>query len=294
MKRASAKNQKSAPSITRDGVHILDGVQIAYTVTFKSVKNYNLRVTEDGKLAISVPHGTSEDRVQKLLCDHKTFLRKALQRTAQRAEDPAHRPLREQTVFNGTQLCVLGRAVNIRISEVGKDQLVARKSCNLTCIDDEHTPRNQTWEIKINRELDFGKKQNEILATVISEEIQRLQVFVNEHLPELARRVFASAQKLRMISGEISNTPAKYLHELPQLRYRDMKSRWGSCAVQKGVVTINSRLCLSTPDCVEYLLCHELCHFIVPDHSKKFYILLETVMPDARIRKKKLNDLHTR
>jgi predicted metal-dependent hydrolase len=290
MKRASGKKQKSPPSYTQNGTYVLDGVSVAYTVTYKSVKNYNLRVTKEGTLTISVPHGTGEARVQKLLCDHEIFLRKALQRTAQRADNPVHRSLKEQKIFDGTQLFVLGRKVCIRILEVGKDQLSSRKLGSLTVVDADLTPENQIWEIKINRGLDDAKKQDAIMNTVISEEIRRLQAFVNERLPDLAHSVLASAQMLRMISGEISKLPAKYLQVLPQLRYRDMKSRWGSCAVQKGFVTVNSRLCLSTEDCVEYLLCHELCHFVVSDHSKKFHTLLETAMPDAKKRKQKLND----
>lgn len=71
----------------------------------------------------------------------------------------------------------------------------------------------------------------------------------------------------------------------PQLRIRHMKSRWGSCIPGKGVITMNSRLLGAPRSCVEYVMAHELCHFIHPNHSSAFYGELSKCMPDWRERK---------
>lgn len=42
-------------------------------------------------------------------------------------------------------------------------------------------------------------------------------------------------------------------------------------------------------EAVEYVVLHEYCHFIHPDHSKAFYSLVEKLMPDWRQRKKLLS-----
>lgn len=82
----------------------------------------------------------------------------------------------------------------------------------------------------------------------------------------------------------------KYGVERPQLRIRDMKSRWGTSHVKKGIVTLNKRLIAAPRGAVEYVVLHELCHLIHPDHSKNFYAFLAAMMPDWKERKQLLNN----
>jgi predicted metal-dependent hydrolase len=75
----------------------------------------------------------------------------------------------------------------------------------------------------------------------------------------------------------------------PTLRMRDMKSRWGSCMPQKGIITLNKRL-LEVPEaCIEYVVVHEFCHFLQPNHSPAYYAVLERYLPDWKARKRRLN-----
>ena len=75
----------------------------------------------------------------------------------------------------------------------------------------------------------------------------------------------------------------------PKLRIRTMKSCWGSCLVNKGIITLNRKLLMKPRECIEYVMVHELCHFIHPNHSKEFYKFMEQFMPDWRERKGRLN-----
>lgn len=77
----------------------------------------------------------------------------------------------------------------------------------------------------------------------------------------------------------------KYGVAMPVLRIRDMKTRWGSCLVKKGIITLNKHLIEAPRNCIEYVVMHELCHFIHPNHSKQFYSFLSVLMPDWRERK---------
>ena len=70
----------------------------------------------------------------------------------------------------------------------------------------------------------------------------------------------------------------------PVLRIRTMKSCWGSCLVNKGIITLNRKLLMKPRECIEYVVMHELCHFIYPDHSKQFYGFMEKLMPDWKER----------
>lgn len=70
--------------------------------------------------------------------------------------------------------------------------------------------------------------------------------------------------------------------------YRNMKSRWGSCQPETGRICFNIRLALYPPECLEYVVVHELCHFLEPNHGSGFHALMDRVMPDWPERKKKL------
>ena len=76
----------------------------------------------------------------------------------------------------------------------------------------------------------------------------------------------------------------------PQLRLREMKSRWGSCLVYKQTITLNTNLLTCSRRCIEYVVLHELCHFVHPNHSPRFYELLSSFLPDWKQRRQELNE----
>lgn len=71
-----------------------------------------------------------------------------------------------------------------------------------------------------------------------------------------------------------------YNIDFPQLKIRSMTSRWGSCQPSGKVITLNRKLIEAPENCIEYVITHEFCHFIHPNHSKQFYTLLQVMLPD--------------
>lgn len=96
-------------------------------------------------------------------------------------------------------------------------------------------------------------------------------------------------QKCRIVFGEIMAEILPdfrdYGISMPVLRVRSMRTRWGSCSPAKGAITLNRRLLEAPRSCIEYVVMHEFCHFIHPDHSKRFYAQLMSRMPDWKARK---------
>ena len=66
----------------------------------------------------------------------------------------------------------------------------------------------------------------------------------------------------------------------PELRFRRMRSRWGSCQAKSGVVTFNLFLAELPVACALYVAAHEFTHFLQPNHSAAFYAELSRVLPD--------------
>ena len=76
--------------------------------------------------------------------------------------------------------------------------------------------------------------------------------------------------------------------EFPEIKFRKMKSRWGSCQPKKGILTFNYELAAVPLECVRYVVLHELTHFLHPDHSAAFHRRLASFMPDAEARRHEL------
>ena len=62
---------------------------------------------------------------------------------------------------------------------------------------------------------------------------------------------------------------------------RGQRTRWGSCSTT-GTISLNYRLLFLEPDLVRYVLHHELCHTIHPNHSRRFWAVLEQLEPGCR------------
>lgn len=79
----------------------------------------------------------------------------------------------------------------------------------------------------------------------------------------------------------------KYGVEPTSLYIQLMENRWGSCT-PKGKIILNTELIKAPKPCIEYVVMHELCHLLQKDHTKAFYDLLSTEMPDWERWKNKL------
>ncbi len=73
-----------------------------------------------------------------------------------------------------------------------------------------------------------------------------------------------------------------------EIAYRNMRSRWGSCKPSTGRICINTRLALYPPECLEYVVVHELCHLLERGHGPRFYALMDRFLPDWKQRRAKL------
>ncbi len=73
-----------------------------------------------------------------------------------------------------------------------------------------------------------------------------------------------------------------------------MKTRWGGCNPSTGNIRLNTELAKKPPECLEYILIHELAHLIEPTHSNRFLALMDKFMPQWRQIKDELNRLPVR
>lgn len=75
-----------------------------------------------------------------------------------------------------------------------------------------------------------------------------------------------------------------------EIRFRKMKSRWGSCSSKK-VITLNSELIKVKKELIDYVVVHELSHLVHMNHSKKFHALVDKYIANSKQVRKELKSI---
>lgn len=76
-----------------------------------------------------------------------------------------------------------------------------------------------------------------------------------------------------------------------RITMRNQKTRWGSCSSQ-GNLNFNNRLLFVPEELVDYVVVHELAHRKEMNHSRAFWNVVETYLPDYKERRAKLKEYH--
>ncbi len=72
---------------------------------------------------------------------------------------------------------------------------------------------------------------------------------------------------------------------------KKMKTKWGSCNIEARRIWLNLELAKMPPECLEFVLVHELVHLLERKHNDRFKALMGTHLPDWRERRDRLNQM---
>lgn len=92
------------------------------------------------------------------------------------------------------------------------------------------------------------------------------------------------------IPGLISTWEPKLGTRVPNWIIRRMRTKWGTCNRETRRLTFNVELAKKHPDCLEYIVVHEMMHYFERNHGERFTKLMDDAMPDWRTRRDRLND----
>ena len=70
-----------------------------------------------------------------------------------------------------------------------------------------------------------------------------------------------------------------------------MKTKWGSCTPGAGNIRLNTDLAKKPPECLEYIVVHEMTHLLEPTHNDRFRALMDRFMPKWQFYIEQLNRL---
>jgi predicted metal-dependent hydrolase len=91
---------------------------------------------------------------------------------------------------------------------------------------------------------------------------------------ELALRAIAA----RDLVPRIHVLAGRHALAVGRVSIRNQQSRWGSCS-RRGTIALNFRLVQTPPGVCDYVLLHELMHLRQPNHSRRFWRLVQEACP---------------
>ncbi len=112
--------------------------------------------------------------------------------------------------------------------------------------------------------------------------------------PEEEAKIAFLEKKFRKAAKDYIPYRVEHFHKLTGGHYtsitiRDQKSRWGSCS-GRGTLSFNYRLMMAPPKILDYVVVHELCHLTHMNHSKDFWNMVDSILPDYKESKQWLKD----
>ncbi len=109
---------------------------------------------------------------------------------------------------------------------------------------------------------------------------QREYVMEEWYREQLKKVIPASLAKCTKIVGK---SPDEW-------RVKNMRTKWGTCSPSKKRIWLNLQLAKKTPECLEYVITHELVHLYIKNHNDEFRAYMDQFYPSWQIVKKQLNE----
>ena len=249
------------------------------TITRKKIKNMYLRVHPDGTVSVSAPKRLSDKAIREFVNSKTDWIEAQLQKLEERkkaGQQAGIKPSAEPAFLTGEihyywgcpcKLLVEETAGRSRVDfienpDFGKENLPqdGEKS-------DAHTDTSTFGILHMHAPLNSTMEQRKAL------------------LDEFYR------EKLKLIIPELMEHYAGIVGKAPkEWRIRNMKTRWGTCNTKEGRIWLNLNLAKKHPDCLDYVIVHELTHLHVPNHSKAFWARMDVYYPRWKEVRKLLNE----
>ncbi len=163
------------------------------------------------------------------------------------------------------------------------------ENCTVYYHDVKH-PRLEFKTGKLVLILPKNFKNHEALIQKHQKWIQRKLKIIEEAVQEAERKEVSSRDDTQL-KELVNNIIKKYKQELKvnlnKIFFRKMKTKWASYS-RKNNLTVNKLLKYLPTNLIEYVLYHELAHYIEKKHNQKFWKIIKTRHPDYENKEKEL------
>ncbi len=257
----------------------------------------NLRLTikaPEGRVVVSCPYYVSDAQIIDFVQSRRTFICEAQEKISRQAQELAEAQA-DQMFYTGKLIELLGEPYLLELQECEDDQRgyvrirskrnalkelgdywrgveAKQAALGIPDLDRKYAP----WSRLDWSDLD---PKNQPWAYLLT-----LPVYTDtdwETLNDCMQQVYRMILEPRL---KFYTAKAEELTGLKAEEYRlkKMKTRWGTCNVEAKRIWLSTKLAAYPPQCLEYILVHELVHLVEKDHGERFQTLVSQYYPNWR------------
>lgn len=131
-----------------------------------------------------------------------------------------------------------------------------------------------TFLISVKTSVLLNDNHLTIMARDKEQQLKSLKKWVRQQ----AKKLFAEKLQAWSVTTALSYS---------KLSVRSQKSRWGSCS-SAGTISLNDQLLFMPSSVLDYIIVHELCHTVLPNHSARYWALVEQHYPNHKLQEQLL------
>ncbi|OEF97404.1 M48 family metallopeptidase [Desulfuribacillus alkaliarsenatis] len=235
---------------------------IRYTLIQKpKLKNISIRIEPDTSVTVKAPSYVSIKRIEEILNKKAPWILKKLDQLATQPTPPEPKQFKENEQF-----AFLGTAfpLSINVQDLNKSLKKPLK---------KPTSYSKFYTLDFNNQQFILTETTGIVSKVERSEILRglfKQWYIKQGMQLLVER-------LDFYTKQMGVSPTKVV-------FKEQKKRWGSCT-SKGAIYLNWRLMMAPITIIDYVIVHELAHLKHLNHSKDFWYLVQSILPDHKERR---------
>ena len=164
----------------------------------------------------------------------------------------------------------------------------------------ENKPIQEELQYKTGEQiLFFGRKYPlEVVAhnghkkMVLTED--KMQMYIKEACTKEQREQCLNEWYRKQLKARIPELIKKWEPvmkvQVKEWNVKNMKTRWGTCNIAAHRIWLNLQLAKSKPECLEYVVVHEMTHLLERNHNERFYGYMDLFLPEWRKFRKELNE----
>lgn len=213
-----------------------------------------IQIDEQGRVAVYVPFRSSRRFIDQFIKEKLRWIEKCVTQARE-----SYAVVEEKRFGHGAEFLFLGKAYPLEVVPGSGKRVQIGFS-------------GREWFVYMPEDIPEEERERRIRAKLIQWYRRQAEEIVGGRIFHHARRIGVMPQKVAI---------------------RSQKRMWGCCDYQRQLIHINWQIILSPIDVVDYVVIHELCHLIHPNHSRLFWREVERHMPDYQEYKDWLRTNHT-
>lgn len=222
--------------------------KVEYTLVKTNRKTIGITVYANGEVRVSAPYRASEKQIKEIIESKADWIIKKVNKIHSIKSTSIYRHF-----VDGEKLLYLGNEYQL---------IIESKNCSKAEVVLNEDVMS-IW-VCIPNEVPLEERQKFIKELLIKWYSQRFCEIVKNKIQKFSKQIGVKVNRIAI---------------------KNQKTRWGSCS-KKGNINLNWRLVMSPCNIIDYVIVHELCHLKVMNHSKEFWDVVKSVIPDYTERRK--------